>query len=538
MIATPRFTTPHTPSRRNLLVAARNVAKLLGFTLMEWQEDVIALFTEMDDTGHFVFRDCTLLCPRQQGKTTLLAVLLIVRCIADPETHCWYAAQSGKDGRAMLLDQWAPMLAKSALNGNYHLRQANGSEQMRFANDSTISLLSSTASAGHGVQSDFTILDEAFSYTDSRLENAAVPAMATRHNHGPGPQLTVVSTAGTPDASPYLLAKVEQGRNQVAEGITEGTAYVEYSAPDGADPMDPATWYACNPALGITISEQAVHDELRTMDVVDFQRSRLNQWTSSLVDPVVPLSTWHALVEQFSSPGNDLVLAFDSTPTGSRSSIAIASKRADGRIHVELIANQECTGWLISRIKELAAKYEPRTIVCDGKSPAANVLPELGLQVRELGKIEAAKHYAGFVAACNEGTLVHREQPDLTTALAGAVRRPLDDAFAWSRRNSSIDVSPIVAVSMALYIVQSDGIGQGIWSLDEIVAEKRRAAAQQQQPTEQRPVSDTRVIPMSEFYSQRHDVDMRPTQGVCPTEAPDICRSLEAYTTSACSLLT
>ena len=38
----------------------------------------------------------------------------------------------------------------------------------------------------------------------------------------PSPQLWCVSTAGTPDASPYLLERVESGRQAVEAGITDG----------------------------------------------------------------------------------------------------------------------------------------------------------------------------------------------------------------------------------------------------------------------------------------------------------------------------
>jgi len=545
-IAVPRYCTARTSVRKNLLSLARKIAAILGYTLLDWQENFIAIATELDDEGRFVYRDVTLLVPRQNGKTTLLAVLLILRCIATPESHLYYAAQSGKDGRLMLLDNWAKLLAKSDLKGTYQLRQTNGSESIRFDNGSTISLLSSTTSAGHGVQSDGTVLDEAFSYTDSRLENAAVPAFSTRYSHGPGPQLIVVSTAGTADSSPYLRNKVEHGRRLVEDGVTEGSMYCEYSAPDGADAADPEVWYRCNPALGPggTITEQAVRDELRTMDVTDFSRSRLNQWTSSLVDPVVPLSVWASLTDRFSTPGNDIVLAFDSTPDGARSSIAIASQRTDGRIHVELIDNQEGIGWLAARIKQLERDHAPRYIVCDAKSPAANILPELGMQVRELNAVEACKHYAGFVAACNEGVLVHREDSLLTTALSGAVRRSLGDAFAWSRRNSSIDVSPIVAVSMALYITQAEGQGQGVWSLREIIAEREKVQQDDfiRLPDADAPAaaadgsyvlpSGVKVTPIMAMTPRRSALSHIPDQQQSPVDAPMIGTPTQVATES------
>ena len=72
------------------------------------------------------------------------------------------------------LDTLLPLLSKSALAGSYTVRRTNSNEQLRFANGSTISLLSSTMSAGHGVVSDFTVLNEAFSSMDSRLEMQAL----------------------------------------------------------------------------------------------------------------------------------------------------------------------------------------------------------------------------------------------------------------------------------------------------------------------------------------------------------------------------
>ena len=49
-------------------------------------------------------------------------------------------------------------------------------------------------------------------------------------------QLYVVSTAGTPQRSPFLWGKVEAGRAAAEAGITHGLACLELSAPEDADP--------------------------------------------------------------------------------------------------------------------------------------------------------------------------------------------------------------------------------------------------------------------------------------------------------------
>lgn len=477
MTATPRWATPLTPGRRNQRSAAEKLTKLLGLELLPWQSDAIALWTEMDDDGHYCYPDCTLLVSRQSGKSTLLLVYLLVRALGTPDTYCVLGEQTLKDSRAMLLETWEPMLAKSALAGVYTVRQANGSERLKFANGSQITLLTTTSEkAGHGQVVDCYVQDEAFALADSRTEVAMRPAMATRSHHGGGPQMLVVSTAGTPIGSPYLLQKVEDGRKRVDAGVTTGNAYIEYSAPDGCDPSDPNVWRECNPSLGYTITEDAIRAEFEALDGTDFLRSRLNVWTTQKVDPVIPLDLWHDLTDEFSSPTAPLFMAFDSSPDGAHSAIAVASRRADGRIHVEVAKAGPGTGWLASEIRRMNSAHQPFEIVVDCKSPARVALPELtehGMPVRELMATEASAAFATFVTTAADKVLVHREDPRLTVALTGAVRRQLGDAYAWSRRNSAVDISPLVAATEAVYACATHTGQIGIWSLADIVKQKR-----------------------------------------------------------------
>jgi hypothetical protein len=45
----------------------------------------------------------------------------------------------------------------------------------------------------------------------------------------------------------------------------------------------------------------------------------------------------------------------------------------------------------------------------------------------------------------------HLGQPDLTAAVAGAAKRKLGDAWAFSRSSSAVDISPLVAATLALW---------------------------------------------------------------------------------------
>jgi hypothetical protein len=43
-----------------------------------------------------------------------------------------------------------------------------------------------------------------------------------------------------------------------------------------------------------------------------------------------------------------------------------------------------------------------------------------------------------------------RPHPAFDAARAGATERPLGDAWAWGRRKSSVDISPLVAATLAV----------------------------------------------------------------------------------------
>jgi len=53
--------------------------------------------------------------------------------------------------------------------------------------------------------------------------------------------------------------------------------------------------------------------------------------------------------------------------------------------------------------------------------------------------------------AVQSGSIWHIGQPELDEAIASATKRPLGDAWAWSRKNATTDISPLVAVTLATF---------------------------------------------------------------------------------------
>src|SRR5262249_57985889 len=86
---------------------------------------------------------------------------------------------------------------------------------------------------------------------------------------------------------------------------------------------------------------------------------------------------------------------------------------------------------------------------------AGPLIPELdrrGIEVLQPGPRDAAAACGQFFEAVTDSRLLrHRGEEVLAKALAGAVTRPLADAWAWARRSAVTDISPLVAATLAAW---------------------------------------------------------------------------------------
>lgn len=435
------------------------IAERLGKPLMPWQRHVVDIAYEIDETtGLLAYREIRLTVPRQSGKSTLMVSAMAHRCVAmGPDQRVGYTAQTGRDARQRWDDEHVPMLQRSALASKMKVSRGVGNEKIRWQNGSLWSLLAATETAGHGSQLDLGVIDEAFAFSDDRLEQAMKPAMITRTQ----PQLWIVSTAGTND-SLYLNEKVEDGRLRASAGQTSAVAYFEWSAPDDAEIGDEETWLSCMPALGITVPVEAIRADFQSMREPEFRRAYLNQRQDRRASEpwqVISEPDWEACEDKRSEIVGEPAIAIDVTPSRSMGSICAAGLRSDGLPHIEVIGNRPGTSWIYDFFATEGRAERYRRIIIDPVSPAATLIPELrslGLQIEEVSTRQVASACGRFYDLVTQHGLRHIGQVPLATALAGARRRNLGDAWAWHRRNASVDVSPLVAATLALDHVTRD----------------------------------------------------------------------------------
>lgn len=418
---------------------------------MPWQRYVADVALEIDPaTGKLAYREIGLTVPRQSGKTTLLLALAVHRALGFGERQViTYGAQTRNDARKKWEDDYVTTLEMSPLRKLFTVRKTNGNEAILFKNRSRWGITSNTEKAGHGATLDLGMLDEAFAQVDDRMEQSFKPAMITR----PRAQFWVVSTAGTPN-SVYLRGKVDAGRQRVDEGLNSHVAYFEWSAPEDADPADRATWRGCMPALGHTITEDAIAADFASMKLIEFQRAYLNQWPDrNATDPVIPINMWDTLIDQASPIVGRVVFALDANPERAGAAIAAAGRRPDGFGQVEVADARPGTGWVVPRVLELEQSHRPAAWILDPASAAGAWIPalqEAGIEpVLVTGREMAQACGAFYESVIETKDLRHLDDPRLTAALNGARKRPLGDAWGWHRRNSDIDISPLVAVTLA-----------------------------------------------------------------------------------------
>lgn len=397
---------------------------------------------EVGDDGLPAYREVVISVPRQAGKSVLLFAWMVWRCLsATDAVRIAYTAQTGWDARRKLLEDFEPHLRRSVVQrAVQRIYRSNAETAIVWRDGSRIEIVASVEDAGHGRVLDGAVIDEAWADADDRREAALIPTMVTR----PAAQLWIASSAGT-EASVYWHRKVELGRAAVAE--PSGICYFEWSAPGDVDTDDEDVWWATHPALGATIGIDAVRHARRTMTEPEFRRAMLNIPTSAQADRVVPAAAWDAICSLRVAPSGRLRLAADAMPDRSRAAIV-----AFGDGVAELVEAREGVTWLPQRLAELARRHRAQVLI-DGRGPLgglAHDLRALGVRVRELRTDEVIAASARALDAICDRKVRVRSSPALDAAAAAVRKRPVGDRWLWSRQSSDVDVSPFVALALAV----------------------------------------------------------------------------------------
>ena len=446
---------------------------VLEVQLLPWQEWLAVHALELKPDGGFRFRTIVVLIGRQNGKTSFsewLAIFFMV-VLGIPLTvgtaQNINIAEEVWEGTVRLMEENTALadLVQS-------VRRANGGKSLELTGGQRYKIAATTRKGGRGLSSDLVLMDELREHEDWDAWGAVTKSTMAR----PNALVWCMSNAG--DAKSVVLRHLRaQAHAQL--GDPDGIAaemeavpgedeadlgFFEWSAAPDCLTNDRTAWAMANPSLGYGfLTERALASAEATDPEAVFRTECLCQWVTAKVAQPFPEGAWEAGVDPVSCMERTAVRFFglDVSADRKRASLAVCGYRADRTWHVEVISSRAGTGWALEWLTNRAAK-QPVNLAIQGRgAPVSSFLADISaikgvnltlVEGRDLA-IYCGRFYDGIVAASGEADAVpvmHRAQPVLDEAARVAQKRAAGDgAWIWDRRGSEIDISPLVACTMA-----------------------------------------------------------------------------------------
>lgn len=226
-----------------------------------------------------------------------------------------------------------------------------------------------------------------------------------------------------------------------------------------------------NPALGRRISPDYIEAERRELDRRTFavERGCVGDWPplDGSNHQVIPIQVWDSLADDPAADGARLLdpvcFAFDVSPDRSRSAIVASGARSDGLTQMEVVDHRPGTAWVPRRLAELCERHEVVKVLCGGSSQAESLVKDCWDEGVVVEVIETGDHALAcgkFTQLIDDRELRHLGGEDLRAAVKGAGKRPLGDAWLWSRKNSTVNIAPLVAGTLAVWAFASEFVGE------------------------------------------------------------------------------
>ncbi|MCW5252223.1 terminase [Streptomyces sp. SHP 1-2] len=452
---------------------AIDLAAKAGLHLDPWQQHVLRVAMGEKANGDWSAPEVCVNVPRQNGKGGLIEARVLWGLFVGGEQGILVSAHEFKTTmntmkRIERLIRGCPDMHKRVKA--YH--KTVGREGIELHDGREVRYVARSRGSGRGFTAASVIFDECMILGDD-----AMGALAPTTDAVDNSQLWYLGSAGIGAASQQL----GRLRRRALAALESGTAdpvlaYLEWSISPHADecPRGCAkhddigsveSLLKSNPAVGYRLQvEKSMHRRLTMGDAL-YARERLGVGEY----PADEAETWQVIAEEAwralavgdvqavagARQAGPVALAIDMTPERSHAAISAAFPYLGG-VHVTVVDHRPGTGWIVERAKELHGKYSPRCWVIDPTGPAASLIGELedeedglGVEVVKPKARDMAAATGQFYDAVTTQSVTHFDDAPLASALAGAQKRPLGDAWAWARRIVSVDISPLVAATLA-----------------------------------------------------------------------------------------
>jgi len=442
-----------------------DLATLAGFAPDPEQRHALDLIFAMRPDNRVAAFEVAVVCSRQNLKTGLFKMaalgwlFLMEQRLVVWSAHEFRTAQEAFRDITELI-QGCEYLDREVRN----IYRGNGDEAIELRGGQRLIFKARTKGGGRGLSGDKVVLYEAFALQPYHM-GALLPTLSAR----PDPQVVYGSSAGLVESS-VLRGIRDRGRL----GGDPSLAYLEWCDDLPGDCLEPncqhglmargcrlddvARWARSNPAMGRRITVEYIAAERRALPPAEFARERLGWWDDPDDQAEQFLAAWLACTDATSVAAGRPVFAVDVSPGSRSAAVVAATRRPDGRPHLELVEHRPGVDWLPGRCEQLKAE-EPLAWILDPAGPAGALLPDLaevGVEPHQMTARELGQACEGLTSAASVGAVAHLGDPILTGAISGAGRRDIGDGlWAWSRRKSGTDICPLVAATEAAWLLST-----------------------------------------------------------------------------------
>jgi phage terminase large subunit-like protein len=441
---------------------ARDRLGTFGLELFGWQADLLDEWLEVDDAGRLTRRTCGLIVPRRNGKTALILARCLVGMLYLGERRVTYTAHEMSTAADAFTTMRELVEGSKVRELLAKVMTANGKEGIWFRDGQEFRVRTRTAHGGRGLETDLLVVDEAMKADEEHLA-ALTPLVAKAAVGGRGQQI-YSSSAGTIEST--VLARIRDA-GRAADGTDgAGISYREFSAAEGDDPTDPATWAKANPSMGTPVLDAAfLAGQSKLMRVDEFAREHLGLWGDTADLPAIDPAAWAArAVAAAPAPLDTAVwMAFEVNQSRTAGRVIAMYRAGDGRLVASCVDSVTDTSGIdgdsyAQRVLAVADQFQPEVVGYDPFTGehVAQLLANNGYEKR-MRKVTGGKFANGcqsLLTAVNLGGLVHDGHPDIAADLSRAVGKPFGDGgWLFARRAStSGPIAGAVALGIAVYL--------------------------------------------------------------------------------------
>src|SRR5690625_1519086 len=435
----------------------------IGIIFDLWQQGLaqLVLGRRKNDKYAATVGGVVLSIPRQVGKTFFVMALLIAMCLEYPGLRVVWTSHHMRTTTNTFRALQGMARRKRVAPYVSAIRTANGEGEVVFHNGSIIMFGARSQGFGRGMDKiDVEVFDEAQILDSRSLEDMVAATNQAQHPHG-----ALLFFMGTPPRPIDPGEEFTNRRTKALSGKWRDGIYVEMSADPDADPDDWEQIGKANPSYPDRTPRESI-ERLREnlTDIESWLREGMGVWQADGGHAVIPAQSWTDAGDDHSFATQRLALGIQVAPDLVRSSVALAGLRDDGDWHIELDEAREGTAWVVPYVKALLeANPQLRGVGMDIGSPSRELKGDLdaaGIHVITPKVQDLGGACASLLAGIVSGSVKHNRQGHMGTAVAGAGKRALGDTglWVWSPRSSVSDVTPVQAVTLALWVAQLDRI--------------------------------------------------------------------------------